>query len=212
MNVLRKSRSNLKLAITTLSLVLALPLALTPRAESQPNGAPTGTSFSHDARGLEKQYDPLLKAYSKGEEEAIDREFSAFLIPDEDKWFASYFEAADVDQLKQTYHTKANAHKRGFLTITTKVLHTTSRFHAHCTPPDPNHQSNVQPRPDALKPTRDVPVEQFHIEFRSDDGKKLSELSNFVYVDGAFRYLGGGALPFWAQPDRPKKNAAEAEN
>jgi hypothetical protein len=206
---IRPSRATV--ALTTLAALAALPLLLTPPAKSQPPAAPA-TSFSHDAHGLEKQYDPLLKAYSKGEEDAIDKEFAVFLIPDEDKWFASYFDAADIDQLKLTYHTKANVHKRGFLTITTKVLHTTSRFHAHCTPPDPGHQTKIEPRPDAPKPTRIVPVEQLHIEFRSEDGKKFSDLENFVYVDGAFRYLGNGAFPFWSQPDRPKKNAPEAEN
>jgi len=212
MNAVCKNRSNLKRALFTLALLAALPLALAQRAESQSNSAPAGMSFSHDARGLEKQYEPLLKAYSKGDDEAIDKEFSVFLIPDEDKWFSSYFDAADVNQLKQTYQTKADAYKRSFVNITTKVLHTSSRFHAHCTPPDPNHQTKVQPRPDAPKPTRDVPVEQFHIEFRSDDGKKFSQRANFVYVDGAFRYLGNGAYPFWSMPERPKKTPPEAEN
>jgi hypothetical protein len=212
MKAIRKSRSNLKLCIAAMSLLAVLPVALTQRAESRPNAGRKETSFSHDAHGLEKQYDPLLKAYSTGDKKAVDKEFSVFLIPDEDKWFASYFDAADVEQLKQNYHAKANAHKSGFVTITTKVLHTTSRFRAHCTPPDPNHQTNLQPRADAPKPTRDVPVEQFNIEFKSDDGKKFSELGNFVYVDGAFRYLGNGTFPFWSQPDRPKLNKPEANN
>jgi hypothetical protein len=212
MSLICKSRSILKLAIFTLSLFAPLTLALAQQAESKPNAAPARTSFSHDAHGLEQQYEPLLKAYSKRDDEAIDREFSVFLIPDEDKWFAGYFDAAYVDQLKQTYQTEANDYKRGFVNITTKVLHTSSRFHAHCTPPDPNHQTKLQPRPDAPKPTRDVAVEQFHIEFTSDEGKKFSERANFVYVDGAFRYLGKGAYPFWSMPEGPKKNAPEVEN
>jgi len=45
-------------------------------------------------------------------------------------------------------------------------------------------------------------VEQFNIEFQEKDlAKRFSFLGNFVYVDGAFRYVGKGALPFWSMPD-----------
>lgn len=189
--------------ISSLSLgllsVLGVALAM-PKT-----GPPSPSTYSHDAKGLQKQYDPLLKAYSKGNQEEIDKEFSIFLLPDEDKWFGEYFSAADIEKLKEDYHQKAHAHKQGFITITTKVMHSTSRFHAHCSPPDPNHPTKVEPRADAIQPTRDVPVEQFRVEFTSDDGKKMSNLENFVYIDGAFRFVGIGAYPFWAQPPNPTR-------
>jgi hypothetical protein len=212
MITVRISPSRTIIALIALVSLALLPLIPTPPARSQPHAAPAGTSFSHDAHGLEKQYEPLLKAYSKGKDDSIDQEFSVFVLPDASKWFADYFASNDVQQLSRDYQAKTTAHKKGFLTITTKVLHTSSRFHAHCTLANGGPHTTIQPRADAPKPTREVPVEQFRIEFTSDDGKKFSELANFVYVDGAYRYLGNGAYPFWSMPERPQKNASGGEN
>ncbi len=178
-------------------LGLALPISKT--------GRPSPPTYSQDAKGLQKQYDPLLKAYSKGKQEEIDKEFSIFLLPDEDKWFGEYFSATDIEKLKEDYSQVVRLHEQGFITITTKVLHTTSKFRAHCSPHGSGDKTKFQPRADAIRSTRDVPVEQFEVEFTSDDGKKFSDLENFVYVDGAFRFLGKGAYPFWAQPLHPTK-------
>jgi hypothetical protein len=54
-------------------------------------------------------------------------------------------------------------------------------------------------------PINQVPLEQFQIKFTASDGKSFSELSNFVYLEGAYRYLGKGAYPFWAMPDATRK-------
>jgi len=53
-----------------------------------------------------------------------------------------------------------------------------------------------------------VPQKQFEIEMQAQgSGKHFSFLGNFVYVDGAYRYVGKGAFPFWSMPDAndPKK-------
>lgn len=208
----RTSRSRTTIVLIALASLVSFRLIFIQSAKSQSHAVPAGTSFSHDAHGLEKQYDPLLKAYSKGKDDSIDKEFSVFVIPDADKWFADYFAPNDVEQLSRNYQAEATASKKGFLNITKKILHTSSRFHAHCPPPDSDYQVTFKPRADAPKPTREVPIEQFQIYFISDNGKKLSELVNFVYLDGAFRYLGNGAYPFWSMPEIPKKNAPEGKN
>lgn len=47
-----------------------------------------------------------------------------------------------------------------------------------------------------------VPVEAFEINFRSESSRKdFSFLGNFVYEQGAYRYVGKGAFPFWSTPD-----------
>jgi hypothetical protein len=79
------------------------------------------------------------------------------------------------------------------------------RFHAHCTPADKTPRTDLQPRADAAKPTREVPVEAFEIEFVSEDGRRFSELANFVFSNGAYRYVGKGAYPFWSMPDATRK-------
>jgi hypothetical protein len=39
------------------------------------------------------------------------------------------------------------------------------------------------------------------IEIASDSGKRFSILTNYAYVDGAFRCVGKGGYPFWSMPD-----------
>jgi hypothetical protein len=46
-----------------------------------------------------------------------------------------------------------------------------------------------------------IPVEQFQLEFRSSShDQKFMFIANFVYMDGAYRFVGGGGVPFWAKP------------
>ena len=161
-------------------------------------------SYSHDARGLEKQFEPLLKAYAKGDKDAIDKEFAVFVLPSANKWFADYFPAANVEQLGWDYESEADNFKHT-LPGMMKILQPGARFHAHCSTSDPNEPTKLQPSPDALVPTKEIPIEKFRIAFIADSGRSFSILANFVYVDGAYRYLGKGAFPFWSMPDATKK-------
>jgi hypothetical protein len=67
----------------------------------------------------------------------------------------------------------------------------------------------MQPRRDAIAPRSSIPVEQFVCEFDPTPKLKYGRFSmfvNYVYVDGAFRYVGTGAYPFWSMTDAsPKK-------
>jgi hypothetical protein len=50
-------------------------------------------------------------------------------------------------------------------------------------------------------PISEVSVEQFDVKVTSEQGRSMSTLENYVYVEGAVRYLGKGAYPFWSMPD-----------
>jgi hypothetical protein len=187
--------------------LIALSLIVTAHAisgKSQPSRAGVPNSYSDDAHGLEKQFEPLLKAYAKGDPVSINKAYAVFGVPEPSKWFAGYFAAGDVQQLVWNYESEVDGYKKS-LFMMMKIVRTTSRFHAHCSPPDSDHQTQLQARVGAVQPTLEVPVEQFRVEFVADDGKKFSQLCNFVYLDGAFRYLGKGAYPFWSMPDTNRK-------
>jgi len=52
-----------------------------------------------------------------------------------------------------------------------------------------------------FRPLKPIAVEQFRLEFRSGShDQKFSFIANFVYVDGAYRFVGGGGAAFWAKP------------
>lgn len=182
---------------------LTLGLQLIPKSVRAGGGADV-KSFSHDAHGLEKQFEPLMKAYAKGKTDAIDKEFAAFVLPNANKWFADYFPADKVEQLGWDYESEANNYK-STLPGMMRILAPGGRFHAQCSTPDPSRKQNLKSNPDAPQPVKEIPLEQFEIKFVADSGRSFSILANFVYVEGAYRYLGKGAYPFWSMPDATRK-------
>lgn len=90
-----------------------------------------------------------------------------------------------------------------------RIWGSAKRFHAHCWVTDTTNRTGLQPRADAVKPTPQVPVEQFETEFVSEDGRKFSQLANFVFAHGAYRYVGKGRIRFGRCPMRCGSNQSE---
>ena len=67
--------------------------------------------------------------------------------------------------------------------------------------PEPSSTSGPMLRADAVLPSTPVAIQAYQIKFIAQNGKTFSELSNFVDVDGTYRYVGGGAYPFWSMPE-----------
>jgi hypothetical protein len=195
---------------TTIAIYAGLSLVFCgcPKNQVQSRGAAAQktygaqTTYSRDAHGLEQQFEPFLEEYARGNTESEDRAFAIFAIPEASNWFAGYFAPADVEQLGWDYEAEVDLYKKS-LTNVMRMVGGPKRFHAHCTPAD--RSASLQPRADAVKPIKELHVEQFAIEFVSEGGRKFSELANFVYADGAYRYVGKGAYPFWSMPDATRK-------
>jgi hypothetical protein len=175
-----------------------------PKKQVQSQGAATQTTYSHDAHGLEQEFEPFLEAYARGNADAQDRAFGNLAIPEAGKWLATYFPRPDVEQLGWDYEAEVDTYKKSLINVM-RTWGSAKRFRAHCKATDRTNHTGLQPRVDSVKPTQQVPVEQFEIEFVSEDGKKFSELANFVYSNGAYRYVGKGAYPFWSMPDATRK-------
>jgi len=189
---------------------VSLLLCGCPKNQVQSRGAATQTAYSaqttysHDARGLEQQFEPFLEAYAESNAFSQDRAFTIFAIPEAGTWFATYFASANVEQLGWDYEAELDTYKKSLINVM-QTWGSAKRFHAHCKPADMDRRTGIQHRADAVKPTREVPVESFEIEFVSEGGRRFSELSNFVYTNDAYRYVGKGAYPFWSMPDATRK-------
>jgi hypothetical protein len=168
------------------------------------NDGKTTKSFSRDAHGLQKQFEPLLKAYAKGDAATINKEYGVFILPNANHWFEDNFPASSAQQLGWDYDSEAEQFKHT-LPGMMKILQSGSKFNARCSPPDPTRKTKLQPNADAVQPTNEIPLEQFEVKFVADNGRSFSMLCNFVYVDGAYRFLGKGAYPFWSMPDATRK-------
>jgi hypothetical protein len=182
-----------------------------PAFRSLPESTNTPAAFSHNAKGLELQYQPFLEAFAAGELAQAHQAFVIFSLPNPADWFAKYFPKAQVEQLGRDNESELSTYERVLLRGMGAAPAGT-KFRVRCKPPHADPTTRMPPRPDAILPSVPIPVEQFVTEF--DPIPKLSHgrfsmLVNYVYVDGAFRYVGKGAHPFWSMPDASQKNLSE---
>jgi hypothetical protein len=111
--------------LSKVALALFLPLGLAGFVDRQmgltadsfplPN-----KNYSHDAKGLEKEYDPFLKALAKGDINAANDSYKVFAIPDPNTWFALYFRKESVEQLGWDYEPELESESIG------KIAHSTN--------------------------------------------------------------------------------------
>jgi len=190
-----------RVSITLLTISFfscSVPLASMGAAEPSSNA-----NYSQDAKGLEKQFEPLAKAWSKRDDRAIDQAGKIFLLPDATGWFGKYFAKEQVPTLVAEDQKEV----KDFATVTPimmNILAKGQKIRVQIAPAGKPTHPTAEPRADAPVPTTPVPVEQFNVALVGEKGMTLSILCNFVYVDGAYRYLGQD-LPFWSMPHDAKK-------
>lgn len=206
------------IALSTLAAIFVLSFAC-PRllSQSASQDGPLGSVYSQDGYGLEKELQPFLNAYANSDP-AIDDTLSILVIPEADSWFGNRFPKDTIQGLvddQKAVLAKLKQQLLGNISKWPKGTH----FQVSCKKYSPsNRTALVEPRPDAIRPTGQVrfEVEQYQITYIADtpspEGNKwFSNVDNFVYVAGAYRFVGGGAYAFWLMPDlsaRPKSAAA----
>jgi hypothetical protein len=127
-------------------------------------------------------------------------------LPKPDAWFGRYFQKDQVPQLLGDNEAEVNNYRTvlgRMMNLVAKSQSFSVRVIVHR--PGPSSTSGLMPRADAVLPSTPVPIQAYEIKFVAQNGKTFSELSNFVYVDGAYRYVAGGAYPFWSMPDASQK-------
>lgn len=198
------------LFVAGLVLLFAVPAMITAESFA---AVPLSSSYSHDAKGLEAEYQPFLKAFNKGQAPPYDKEFTALTLPDPAGWFGQYFEMVQVQALVDDYEAKIAAWQKSDATIMTKLWPPGTHFKVHCKTHPPS-APGFPPRQNAYQPKESIPIEQFEVEFEADKigargGRSLSSLVNTVWADGAYRYVGGGAYPFWSMPDSAQQKKSQ---
>jgi hypothetical protein len=176
-----------------------------PRFSSLPEITDAPAAFSHDAKGLESQYQPFLDAFAAVKPAEFHAALAVFALPNPADWFAKYFAKDQVEQLVQQNDSELSAYEQALLRSMAAVAPGT-RFRVRCKLPHADSTMRISPRPDTILPSAAIPVEQFVTEFDSTPKMKNGRFSlvvNYVYVDGAYRYVGKGAYPFWSAPDDP---------
>jgi hypothetical protein len=156
--------------------------------------APAGETYKQSEDGLTKEFEAFLKAYHKGDDKGMDQEFGIFRIPNAKAWFAANFPAEDVEQVDKAYAREVNDAQNALIEDMNRAG-TGNKFGLHC-----EARGDVAAGREGIQPVKPVRVEQFLLEFQaSGTREKFMFMANFVYVDGAYRFVGGGGGPFWGK-------------
>jgi hypothetical protein len=162
--------------------------------------APSPETYKQNTDGLAKQFEPFLKAYEKNDDKRMDESFGIFGFPKPKEWFEKYFSAADAEQLSASYGEQVNG-AESLLIHDMNVVSPGVRFKVRCELRGEASKGQPGSEEGWIRAVKQVPVEQFQLEFRSTTvSQKFSFIANFVYLDGAYRYVGWDAAPFWAKP------------
>ncbi len=186
-------RSCLEMICFFLLLLLAVPL-------QRVAAAPNPETYRQNAQGLEKQFESFLKAYQKGDDKGMDESFGVFRLPKAQEWFGNYFSAEDAAKLSSAYEREISDAESSLIEDMNKA-DPGSRFRVRCEARGASPAGQDSAGGYGLRPLKPIPVEQFRLEFRSGShDQKFSFIANFVYVEGAYRFVGGGGAAFWAKP------------
>jgi hypothetical protein len=176
-----------------LLLLLVMPL-------QRVAAAPNPETYKQDAQGLEKQFEPFLKAFQKGDDRGMDESFAVFRFPKPKEWFGNYFSAEDAAKLVAVYDREVSDAESSLIEDMNRA-DPGSGFRVRCEPRGESGAGQDSSGGYGLRPVKPIAVEQFRLEFRSrSHDQKFSFIANFVYVDGAYRFVGGGGAAFWAKP------------
>ena len=152
-------------------------------------------------KGFDKQYKSVFRAYEKGDEKELLERFRTFAIPE--RWFADEFGPEEGPKLSRQYLYRF----RDFETDTVQEFNRViCDYDSGC------NQGLVKTRaarrstastraPPAPTPLLSLPpVQRFRIEhFAVPEAQVYDNFwaSCFIYLDGAFRFVGYEKCPFW---------------
>jgi hypothetical protein len=190
-----------------------LPRALAPQA-AQEEALPT---YPETADGFNAQMSAAVAAYQKGDTAAGRRLLQQFRLPHSAQWFAenigpdqSEALAARYDRLFESYMNNTGK------TLEDLASHKGQKLNTDVKPgrQDPPRADAIPSHPRKLSgivPAKDPAC--INVSFGIKQSSKADLLlkgnfkfetwmDTFIYQDGAFRFMGHGAWPFWVWDDR----------
>jgi hypothetical protein len=182
-------------------------------AQAAPEQAPA--VYPQTADGFSAQMADILDAYRKGDAEAGRRALERFHLPNSPAWLAEYVGPDQSEALAQRYDREFARYVKSTVSSLEEIGSSKGRKL------DMKFKPGTEELPNtvlgSVKPSGIVAVKQpvcYNVVF----GARLSSKSDllikgkfeavswettYVYQDGAFRFIGGGAFPFWVWEDRP---------
>jgi len=155
--------------------------------------------YPASADGFRQQFNAALQAYRDGKESDGNNLVERLSLPP--TWFEQAFSPEQAAQITQRYQVIFPAYAnstentlKDFADMPGSELQLTEITST----PDPGKVSYLQPNAYTLQ--RDVPLFRFRFAELLNRRETASWEYTYVYEDGAFRFIGGGAWPLWLWP------------
>lgn len=193
---------------SVLVAILFLPMsavAQTSDSPQSPNAAQVNVTYDQSEDGFRSQFNAIVESYRAGNNTEGHQLIDRFRLPQSEKWFSEHLAPDQSAKLTARYDRLfANFAESLEQTIEDVVGHPKSDMVTNLEEGKGENPSDVR-RPGA-KLSGMVSVRQpnlfyghFRVIVKTKDS--MSWADTFVHEDGAFRFLGFGAWPFWVWED-----------
>jgi TonB family protein len=186
---------------TTITVNFQLPASAATELNAPTSSAPPAPSFPDSTGGLTKMMKQMLALAEQKDNSALVSYYQALTLPDANTWFPSNFGDRQGTEFAQRYGSIAAQLNSFFVDTLASQGDLKSydvevrRFKEAC-------DSQANPLEYPTLAAREQPVPFYEVRFVKDTGFRW--LFPFVYVNGAFRYLG------YLQPTMPKNQLISA--
>ena len=168
-------------------------------------------TYPDNPDGLQLQAQKVLRAYFSGDQRAFEASTRQFALPEPEAWLGHTFGSEHAAELAADYRK----YFKSFQSALARQLERWRETDEVAVRVSPLQKlpgrDRVMPRPDAPTPQEPVNVQRFQFTLQAL-GQRASSLwvDSFVYREGAFRFIGPGAFPFWDHPLVVRLNAASS--
>lgn len=156
--------------------------------------------YAHSAKGFREQYGRIAEEFMQGDPEKAKKMLQVFRLPDARSWISQNFEADKVPELLQRYEQTFGSFEAAF-ERTFKEAAQLNHFGVKIEPrkgePKPSDRNPPDFKPGLFSQTQEIQFDRFAFRVHGDDVVPISWEDTYVYFEGAFRFIGGGAYPFW---------------
>ncbi len=159
------------------------------------------TSYPDSPAGLQLQAQQALQAFFSGDRREFEASTRRFALPEPELWLGRAFGPQRGDAMAADYRKYFKAFQSGLARQLERWRDADEPSLQLWPVPEPPAGERVMPRPDAPTPREPVNVQRFRFVLRGRGTRSPAQwVDSFVYSQGAFRFIGPGAFPFWDHP------------
>jgi hypothetical protein len=175
-----------------LNIVLGTLISFAAAGQTAPAGP--ASSYPNSEQGLSQMFHDLLDAYKASDGHKVTALLLRMRLSD--KWFTDNFGADEAHQLSARYAEVFARFKSRSETRLAKFV-PTDELSIKAT--ETKGTSKQVTATYLVTPKNPVKLQSYQLIYTSPQQGRIEWVDTFVYDTGAFRYVGSGAFPFWAQ-------------